>query len=102
MPVRVLGCSGSGTSTSTLEGVDWVVQQVKTKKVKGPVVASMSLGGGFSRASNAAVAAGVKAGITFVVAAGNDNADACSKSPASEPSAITVGATTPADVKAGF
>ena len=38
----------------------------------------MSLGGGYSKALNDAVAAAVKTGVTFVVAAGNDDADACS------------------------
>jgi subtilisin family serine protease len=36
----------------------------------------------------------VDAGVTFVVAAGNENTDACSRSPASEPKAVTVAATT--------
>lgn len=35
----------------------------------------------------------VKAGVAFAVAAGNENQDACNVSPASESSAITVGAT---------
>jgi len=53
----------------------------------------MSLGGSYSKALNDAVAAAVKAGITFVVAAGNEDDDACSYSPASEVTAISVGAT---------
>jgi subtilisin family serine protease len=44
----------------------------------------------------------VAAGVTMVVAAGNDNLDACTKSPASEPSAITVGATMNDDTRASF
>lgn len=65
-------------------------------------VLTMSLGGGQSAAVNAAVASTVKAGVTVVVAAGNSNADAKNYSPASEPSAITVGATDSADVRASF
>eukprot|EP01116_Phalansterium_solitarium_P017176 TRINITY_DN4164_c0_g1_i1.p1 TRINITY_DN4164_c0_g1~~TRINITY_DN4164_c0_g1_i1.p1 ORF type:complete len:163 (-),score=77.30 TRINITY_DN4164_c0_g1_i1:175-663(-) len=53
----------------------------------------MSLGGSKSTAVNSAVAAAIKAGVTFVVAAGNSNTDACTSSPASEPLAITVGST---------
>lgn len=46
-------------------------------------VANMSLGGGKSPALDTAVNNAVKAGLSFAVAAGNDNRDACSSSPAS-------------------
>ena len=62
----------------------------------------MSLGGGVSAALNTAVANAVAAGVTMVVAAGNANADACLASPASEPSAITVGSTTNNDARSSF
>jgi serine protease len=62
----------------------------------------MSLGGDYSESFNIAVKALTKAGITTVVAAGNDDDDACLYSPASEPSVITVGATTIYDEKSGF
>jgi len=57
----------------------------------------MSLGGGKSTALNNAVTAAITAGVTFALAAGNENQDACNTSPASTPTAITVGATTIAD-----
>ena len=62
----------------------------------------MSLGGGRYSLLNAAVARAVDAGVTFAVAAGNDNADACNSSPASEPKALTVGSTTSSDAKSSF
>ena len=62
----------------------------------------MSLGGSKSAALNAAVAAAVSGGLTFAVAAGNDNADANNYSPASEASAITVGATANNDARASY
>jgi len=62
----------------------------------------MSLGGGKSDAINQAVAAAVNAGVTSVVAAGNDNRDACSYSPASTPEAITVAASDITDGHAYF
>lgn len=52
----------------------------------------MSVGGSFSTAVNAAVAALTKNGIVVVAAAGNENVDAANSSPASAASAITVGA----------
>ena len=95
--VRVLGCTGSGSTSGVIAGVDWVT----TYAIK-PAVANMSLGGGKSDALNAAVARAVSAGATFAVAAGNSNADACGSSPSSEPSALTVGATTISDAKASY
>jgi len=53
----------------------------------------MSLGGPISKALDAAIAAAVNGGLTFVVAAGNDNENACDFSPAGSPSVISVGAT---------
>ncbi|MFG1909937.1 S8 family peptidase [Kribbella sp. NPDC048928] len=95
--VRVLDCSGSGSTESVVAGIDWV-----TKNAKKPAVANMSLGGGADDALDAAVKASVGAGVTYAVAAGNDGADACQSSPAKEPSAITVGATDDADQRADF
>lgn len=95
--VKVLSCSGSGSNAGVISGVQYAAN---TNNRKGKyAVANMSLGGGYSKALNDAVAAAVKAGITFVVAAGNDDADACSYSPASEASAISVGATLIEDEK---
>jgi serine protease len=96
-PVRVLGCDGSGSYSGIIAGMDWVVQN----RVR-PAVANMSLGGGFSQSVNDAVQRMVNAGVTVVVAAGNDNSNACSYSPASAASAITVGSTTRTDARSSF
>jgi len=97
IPVRVLDCRGSGTTSGVIAGVDWVADN----HVK-PAVANMSLGGGASSALDAAVAGAVSQGVTFVVAAGNSNANACNYSPARTASAITVGATTSTDARASY
>lgn len=101
--VRVLDCSGSGTNAGVIAGVNWVA----ANHGAGTVVANMSLGGGLSSALNTAVANASNAGVVVAVAAGNGNMagvaqDACKSSPASAPSAITVGATDSADAKASF
>jgi aqualysin 1 len=97
VPVRVLDCAGSGSWSGIIAGIDWVANSPMR-----PAVANMSLGGGYSASVNAAVAGAVAKGVTVAVAAGNDNMDACSYSPASEPSAITVGATTSSDARASY
>ncbi|SET63932.1 S8 family serine peptidase [Stigmatella erecta] len=96
-PVRVLDCNGSGTTAGVIAGVDWV----KNNHIK-PAVANMSLGGGASQTLDDAVAGAITAGVVFAVAAGNDNGNACSYSPARTPSAITVGATERTDARASY
>ncbi len=100
VPVRVLDCRGSGTWSGVIAGIDWVAGDINS--ALRPAVANMSLGGGKSSAVNAAVAGAVVKGVTMVVAAGNSSADACNYSPASEPSALTVGATTKGDARASY
>src|SRR3954447_16212903 len=98
--VRVLDCGGSGAWSGVIAGIDYV-----TYTHNGPSVANMSLGGGLNTAVNDAVARSTARGVTYVVAAGNSNADACGSSPSSAPSAITVAATGRSgntDVRASF
>ena len=96
-PVRVLGCTGSGTNAGVIAGIDWVAQNRVL-----PAVANMSLGGGASQATDDAIARLTSAGVTVVVAAGNSNDNACNYSPARAPSAITVGSTTNTDARSSF
>ncbi|MFN9738739.1 MAG: S8 family serine peptidase [Pseudomonadota bacterium] len=97
VPVRVLGCNGSGTNSGVIAGIDWVA----ANHVK-PAVANMSLGGGASTATDTAVTNLVNAGVFTAVAAGNDNANACNYSPARAASAMTVGSTTNTDARSSF
>lgn len=98
IPVRVLNCQGSGTTSGVIAGINWVAGSSLR-----PAVANLSLGmSGVSTAVNAAVAGAVSKGVSMVVAAGNDNKDACGTSPASEASAVTVGATDSKDARARY
>ena len=96
--VRVLDCDGSGYMSAVIAGVDWVAAQ----HTNDMAVANMSLGGGPSAALDAAIQALVADGVVVVVAAGNENQDACKSSPARAPAAITVGATTRTDYRAYY
>ncbi|MEM1082053.1 MAG: S8 family peptidase, partial [Pseudomonadota bacterium] len=96
-PVRVLGCNGSGSNSGVIAGMDWIA----ANHVK-PAVANMSLGGGASAATDNAVTNMRNAGVTVVVAAGNENQNACNVSPARSANAITVGSTTSSDVRSSF
>jgi aqualysin 1 len=95
--VRVLDCNGSGSTSGVISGVDWV-----TNNHISPAVANMSLGGGASSALDTAVNNSINSGVTYSIAAGNSNANACNSSPARVAAAITVGATTSSDARASF
>ncbi|HET8782598.1 MAG TPA: S8 family peptidase, partial [Pyrinomonadaceae bacterium] len=97
--VRVLDSSGNGTNSGVIAGVDFVTSNHTAGQA---AVANMSLGGGASSALDTAVANAVNDGVTFVVAAGNENQNACNVSPARAPSAITVGSTTTSDARSSF
>ncbi len=97
VPVRVLGCTGSGSNSGVIAGIDWVAANAN-----GPSVANMSLGGGASQATDDAVERAVRRGVTMVVAAGNENQNACNVSPARAVNAITVASTTSTDARSSF
>ncbi len=95
--VRVLNCSGSGSNSGVIAGVDWV-----TGNHQSPAVANMSLGGGISTALDNAVNNSVNSGVFYAVAAGNENANACNSSPSRAANAFTVAATDINDNRASF
>jgi len=128
--VKVLSSNGSGSLSDVIKGIEWAItdhqaretaanakvedpdvpkdnakrpkKKPKAPKKKVKSVANMSLGGGRSRALDAAVDAAVEAGIHFAVAAGNDARDACLYSPAASALAVTVGASSIDDSMAWF
>jgi subtilisin family serine protease len=101
--VRVLNCQGTGTWSDVIDGVNFVTWHRGQPAQQGyPAVANMSLGGPTNRAADAAVRNSIRAGVTYVVAAGNWNSDASAYSPAGVAEAITVGATGRNDARAEF
>jgi subtilisin family serine protease len=100
--VRVLNCSGSGTTSGVIAGVDWVT----ANRVQ-PAVANMSLSGGASSSLDNAVINSIGAGVSYAVAAGNGDwrgraQNACNYSPARVAAAMTIGATDATDKKASW
>ena len=99
IPVRVLDCSGNGTDSGVIAGIDWVT----SNHTSGPAVANMSLGGGVSSALDTAVNNSINDGVFYGVAAGNDyGANACNGSPSRVAAAVTVGSTTSTDARSDF
>ncbi|CZT17806.1 related to Cuticle-degrading protease [Ramularia collo-cygni] len=100
--VKVLGNAGSGSLSGILNGINWALSNARSTVGISRAVLSLSLGSPFSQSSNNAVAQAVAAGAFVTVAAGNNNANAANYSPASEPSACTVGATDINDNRSSF
>lgn len=99
--VRVSDCYGTGSISLTIKGVDWVTDQKRSNPTI-PMVANMSLGGIADDSSENAVRKSIALGITYVVAAGNSNVNACNGGPARLAEAITVSATGISDQRAIF
>lgn len=94
--VRVLGCNGSGSISNLVAAVDWL-----TANAVHPAVANISLAaGGNSPSLETSVTNSINSGITYAIAAGNGNLDACNFTPAHTPAALTVGASDETDLRA--
>jgi subtilisin family serine protease len=95
--VRVLNCTGSGSTSGVIAGVDWV----RLNRTN-PAVANMSVGGAFSATMNTAVNNLANSGVFISVGSGAENQNACNVSPASAAQAMTVAASTSTDAKASY
>jgi subtilisin family serine protease len=95
--VRVLNNAGSGSWSSVICGIDWVTANAASTGIK---VANMSLGGSGSDDGNCgnsnndalhkAICNSVAKGVTYVVAAGNDNANLANFVPAAYNEVLSV------------
>ena len=96
----MLDAQGSGSDGDVIRGVDWLTGHVQANRW--PAVANMSLGGSASPALDQAVCNSIAAGVTYAIAAGNANLNACNYSPARVKQALTLGACDERDVSASF
>ena len=98
--VRVLDCYGEGSSLGLIAALDWI----RLNHVK-PAVANLSLAitvGGVETTNSDvdnAISNLVNAGVAVVVAAGNQNKDACTVTPGRVANAITTAATNSSDYR---
>jgi subtilisin family serine protease len=95
--VRVLNCSGSGSTSGIINALNWLAANHAASSV-----ANMSLGGGRSTALNTAATNLINSGVYLAVAAGNENQNACNVSPASTSAAYTTAASASNDTRASF
>jgi subtilisin family serine protease len=95
----VLDCAGSAPWSVIIAGIDFVTAEHDPGEL---AVANMSLGGGANLAVDAAVRNSIADGVSYAVAAGNSNFDACAFSPARVREAMGSGASTITDRKASF
>ncbi|WP_433613378.1 S8 family serine peptidase [Dactylosporangium sp. CA-139114] len=96
--VKVLDCNGNGYADQLIAGINYV-----TENAVKPAVANVSIGSRTtSQAVDDAMRASIASGITYAVAANNDNVDACTQSPSRVQEAIVVGATDETDFRASF
>ncbi len=98
VPVRVLDCTGVGTLSGIVAGLDYIAADTTRR----PAVVNLSLTGSANSTIDAAINRLIAAGVTVVVAAGNDAVDGCTQSPGRVPAALTVGATTSTDAMATY
>jgi subtilisin family serine protease len=95
--IKVLDRNGAGALSTVIKGIDYIRQYASQIEV-----ANLSLGCQCkSTAFDAAINNAVKAGITFIVAAGNSAKDASTNSPANNPNVIAVSAIGDSDGKCG-
>jgi len=98
----VKGLNGqSGSVTSTVQGIDYIIEQKKANPTR-PAVANLSIGTGVSVNLNQAVDKLVQAGVVVVTSAGNESTDACKRSPASAALPISVGSIGSWNFRSGF
>ncbi len=96
--VRVLDCSGNGSSSNIIAGINWI-----TSNAVRPAVVNLSFGGAANTSVDSAVTSSINSGgLVYVIAAGNNNVDASTVSPARVTSALTIGSSDQNQYRAGF
>lgn len=100
--IRVLDCSGSGTTTTVIRGLASITENLPADPTA-LIIINLSIGGKKSALLNDYLnTMHTEFGIIIVAAAGNENTDACTRSPASAEYTIAVGSTRIGDFRSSF
>ena len=99
--LRILDCKNTGSVSATLSALEYAATAAAATPTRRAVV-NLSIGTAKSASLNAAAKALTSANVIVVTAAGNSNTNACTLSPASEPSSITVNAADSLDRRSSF
>lgn len=89
--IKVIDKDGTGSMSGILQGLQWAVNHAKSRGITKKSIINASITGPYTKMGNDAVKAATDLGITYVTSAGNAGDDVANYSPASAPSAITVG-----------
>ncbi|KAI0861948.1 oryzin precursor [Xylaria cubensis] len=102
--VKVLNAGGSGPISQIIAGIQWVVDDAKTKNRLNKSVANISLGSIAIGNSSMSLAAGaaVEEGLFIAAAAGNSQTPVEFFSPAQYPTVCSIAASAPDDARAYF
>lgn len=98
-PVRVLDCDNRGNMSYVVAALDWIAASRDRSR---PAVVNLSLNGPASQTLDNVVTRLIDSGVTVIVSAGNDGANACNYSPARVPTALTVASMNTSEYRAEF
>jgi hypothetical protein len=100
--IQGLSCIATAQDSLVVKALEWVVTDARARKPYMPAVVLLSLGGEKDTVLNEAVKRTTEHHVNVVVAAGNENQDACTETPSAVVAASTVGAVDSSDHLASF
>ncbi len=106
--VKVMGAKGTGTLSQTICGIDWVTVNAASLNIRAVNMSITSAGTSDGNCGQTnvdpqhkAICASVRAGLTYVVSAGNSSTNFATSVPAAYPEVLTVTAATDTDGQPG-
>jgi len=100
--IQGLSCVATAQDSIVVKALEWVVSDARSRTPYKPAVVLLSLGGEKDTVLNEAVKRTTQHHVNVVVAAGNEDVDACTETPSAVVRAATVGAIDESDSLASF